>query len=96
MSLFDRMGRQAELFAAMLRRMDLDMTEVSRVGLGTRIQSIVRTCMLCRHSEECAAWLESATADATGYRKFCPNARTLDGTREYLNFTGRMPDAARR
>lgn len=90
MSLLDRMGRRAELCAAMLRQMELDMAEVSRIGLGTRMQSIARTCMLCRHSDECAEWLQSAAADATGYRRFCPNAKKLDGVREYLASTGRL------
>lgn len=88
MSLLDRMGRRAELCAAMMHRLNIDPVQASRIALGTMMQRIVRTCMLCRHFGECAAWLESAPKESTGYRTFCPNAEKFDGTRRYMAFCG--------
>jgi hypothetical protein len=81
MSLFDRMGRRAELCGAMMSHLGIDPVLASRMTLGTMMQGIARTCMLCRHSDECAAWLESAPEESADYRKFCPNAEKFDGTR---------------
>jgi hypothetical protein len=89
MSLFERIGHRAELCAAMLRRLDIDPVETARIALGTRMASIARTCMLCRHSEACASWLSSSPEDPTAYRNFCPNAPKLDATRDFLAIAGR-------
>ena len=89
MSLIDRISRRADLSAAMLRRLEIDIVEASRIALGMRMQSIARTCMLCRHADACEAWLQSAPADSLAYRRFCPNARKLDQTRDLLAATGR-------
>lgn len=92
MSLFERMGCRAELCGAMMSRLSIDPVLASRIALGTMMQGIARTCMLCRHSDECAAWLGSAPEESTGYRKFCPNADKFDGTRRYLAFRGQTPE----
>ena len=84
MSLFERMSRRAELCGAMMSRLSIDPVPASRIALGTTMQGIARTCMLCRHSDACAAWLESAPDESTGYRNFCPNAQKFEGVRRYL------------
>lgn len=92
MSLFDRMGRRAELCGAMMSRLSIDPVLASRMALGTMMQGIARTCMLCRQSDECAAWLASKPEESTGYRKFCPNTDKFDGMRRYLTFCGQKPE----
>jgi Family of unknown function (DUF6455) len=94
MLLLDRMGRRAELCGAMMHRLNIDPVQASRMALGTMMQGIVRTCMLCRRTEECARWLGShPPADAKGYRRFCPNAQKFDGTLGYVAFCSGTPES---
>lgn len=94
MSLLDRMGRRAELCGAMMNRLNIDPVEASRIAMGTMMYGISRTCMLCRHADECAAWLAATPDEPAGYRKFCPNAEKFDGALRQMTFRGRKPGPA--
>lgn len=90
MSLFERIGRRAELCGTMMRHLDIDVVQASRLTLGAMMHDIYRTCVLCRQADRCAAWLASApSAESTAYRQFCPNAEKFDGTIRYMAFCGR-------
>jgi hypothetical protein len=82
MSLSDRSARRAGLCSAMMRKLSIDPLELARMAMGTVYYRISRTCILCRQADACAAWLASdASADDTGYRRFCPNSEKFDSTR---------------
>ncbi len=69
--------RRAKLMGAMLRQLNIDVTRACTEALGTTMQRVARTCLLCRNVDTCAQWL-AAPIDPTGYHLFCPNAETLD------------------
>lgn len=51
--------------------------DLDRVGIRTR-QALSRECALCHTRRACKRWLDNAAAEASGYRKFCPNAPVFD------------------
>jgi hypothetical protein len=86
--IIDRADRQAWLMGRMMDRLGLTVVETTRANLGIRMYSACRTCMSCRHADECEAWLSASdktyVADAPA---FCPNASFFRGVHRRSDIT---------
>ncbi len=70
---YERAERQTHHFSAMLERLAAS-ERVKRLGLAGIVAAGER-CLVCRHSEDCARWLESGGGSEAP--EFCGNARAF-------------------
>jgi hypothetical protein len=72
----EQADRRAWLMARMMRRLGVTVAGASQASLRIALRWACRTCMSCKHTSECEAWLShSNTASAADAPEFCPNAR---------------------
>jgi uncharacterized protein YjiS (DUF1127 family) len=64
----------AQRLAGMLSRLGIRSAAAARGS--AQMQSIQRTCLLCRASARCDRWLHGSSNDDP--RRFCPNADAFD------------------
>lgn len=73
--ILERADRQALLMGRMMDRLGVTTAAASLVMLGAPMRWACRSCMACRHADECEAWLSSSNAAfVADAPDFCPNA----------------------
>lgn len=65
--------RRATRMVAMLERMNVDKSQIVRLGSGTVIASARQRCLGCTEVRECLAWLDGRRPGCDPC-EFCPNA----------------------
>lgn len=77
MSVIDHIDRQLANLAEMMRRLDIDPSELMQEGLDRQLSGVVQTCEVCGSSSECGDWLIHAAARLDRAPPFCPNVERL-------------------
>jgi hypothetical protein len=73
-----RLGSHAKLLGRMIRVCGVDPAQFTHERQGLAFTTVARTCMACRHTETCRAWLDRAGPENLQEPPvFCPNAASF-------------------
>jgi hypothetical protein len=82
MSFPTRLGTHAKYLGLMMRSCGVQPEDLAHDRLGLTFAAVARACMVCRHTERCRNWLESADPDKVNDPpSFCPNAARFAAAR---------------
>jgi hypothetical protein len=84
MTLLQNVDRKALNMGRMLKRLQLGPIALAFVNQGRLMNSVVRTCELCRAGTQCEAWLRKSSVPVGQAPAFCPNRRNLELARTMI------------
>ncbi|HCL63551.1 MAG TPA: hypothetical protein DIC56_01610 [Rhizobium sp.] len=70
--------RQSHLMSVMMERLGVDQALAGQEQLGLSLARAVRSCLFCRHSDACEAWLSHCEGQMETGPEFCGNRRFFD------------------
>jgi len=70
-----RLERQSHLMSVMMDRLGVDQELAGQEHLGLSLARAVRSCLFCRHSDVCEAWLSHCEDKPEAGPEFCGNRR---------------------